>query len=247
MSDHRNIVRLLALSWDEIDMRSNNTEFFAPVLITELAHEVYPTLQAYYQNPSTAKTASMGREFLADIADGVAVLHDCGVLHGDLKPDNILLFKDEQSKFGLVAKVADFGFADVNGTRRGRTRRWAAPECLDGCPADIVGTAKAMTSAADIYSFGLLVLFVALGGREPRDSLKLRDEDFDTLRFSSNSTDAFRNLLPTLAVAEDSDDDENSKGPSSESIHSLMEATLQSDPSRRTPSLKHVRMLITGE
>ena len=41
---------------------------------------------------------------LAQIAHGIAELHTIGVTHGDLKPDNILLKRDEQSG-EIIAKV----------------------------------------------------------------------------------------------------------------------------------------------
>ena len=46
-----------------------------------------------------------------DIAQGLAFLHKLDVAHGDLTGGNVLLAKDETTKTGLVAKVADFGLA----------------------------------------------------------------------------------------------------------------------------------------
>jgi serine/threonine protein kinase len=248
MSDHRNIVRLLALSWDEIDLANDNTDLFAPLLITELAHEITPTLQGYYQDRSTDRAWGVSREFIADIADGVTVLHTCGVIHGDLKPENILLFRDRESGCGLIAKIGDFGYAGVDGLRRGRTRRWTAPECLDGCPSDILADARMMPIAADVYSFGLLVLFILLNGRSPTEALGLSDEGFDKLRFSSNGLETFQTLF-----RHDVNDrpywDKHEKHPSSlnQTVQVILEETLCRAPSRRTSSLKHIRKLITGE
>ena len=45
------------------------------------------------------------------IADAVAYLHEKGIMHGDLKPDNILLMSNE------VIKIADFGLAARFGQR----------------------------------------------------------------------------------------------------------------------------------
>ena len=44
-------------------------------------------------------------EVISQVAKGVAALHEAGIAHVDLKPDNILLWND------LSAKVADFGFS----------------------------------------------------------------------------------------------------------------------------------------
>ncbi|KAL9121918.1 MAG: hypothetical protein Q9187_001522 [Circinaria calcarea] len=77
---------------------------------------------------------------------------DRDIVHGDIKPDNILIFKDET---GFMAKVIDFG-CSCFGSRNddlvllSRTAQWAAPE---------VGTSHISIEAAklaDIYSYGML-------------------------------------------------------------------------------------------
>ena len=52
---------------------------------------------------------------LGQVASGVRHMHAQGFGHGDLKPENVLLF--DEGKEGVVAKVADFGMA------RGEARR----------------------------------------------------------------------------------------------------------------------------
>jgi eukaryotic-like serine/threonine-protein kinase len=41
---------------------------------------------------------------LADVAEGLAAVHTCGIIHGDLKPANVLLADDGP-------RVIDFGIA----------------------------------------------------------------------------------------------------------------------------------------
>ena len=54
-----------------------------------------------------------------------------GIVHGDVKPDNILIFKNREGR--LIAKLADFG-CSVLGTSRDELVRlpksepWFAPE-----------------------------------------------------------------------------------------------------------------------
>ncbi|MBA3532861.1 MAG: serine/threonine protein kinase, partial [Ardenticatenales bacterium] len=95
---------------------------------------------------------------LRDIAMGVAVAHEAGLIHRDLKPGNVLI-----SKQGEV-KVTDFGIArDMAGaglTEPGKvwgTSHYIAPEQAMGRP---------LTPAADIYSLGVL-LFELLTGKLP--------------------------------------------------------------------------------
>jgi serine/threonine protein kinase len=48
---------------------------------------------------------------LADIAAGMNYLHLRNCVHGDLKPANVLLKKQQGAPFGHVAKVSDFGLS----------------------------------------------------------------------------------------------------------------------------------------
>jgi len=97
---------------------------------------------------------------------GVAAAHAAGVIHRDLKPDNVVLAR---AAGGLeVPKVLDFGLSKPDGTDPGLatiTRRdvilgtpaFTAPEQLMG---------EAVDAGADIYSLGV-VLYTILAGRRP--------------------------------------------------------------------------------
>ena len=41
---------------------------------------------------------------LKDIASGMAYIHDLNVIHGDMKPENILIKKDKRRPVGIIAK-----------------------------------------------------------------------------------------------------------------------------------------------
>ncbi|MBZ0223831.1 MAG: serine/threonine-protein kinase [Dokdonella sp.] len=96
------------------------------------------------------------RTFLA-VLDAVDVAHRNLIVHGDLKPSNILVTDEGQVKlldFG-VARLLESETADIGGA--GLTPRYAAPEQLAG------GT---LTTATDIHALGL-VLCKLLTGRLP--------------------------------------------------------------------------------
>jgi eukaryotic-like serine/threonine-protein kinase len=90
------------------------------------------------------------------IAEGLAEAHRCGVLHRDLKPDNVLLTK------GGLPKLVDFGlakqiFADSKNERLVGTPNFMAPEVLLGSPA---------TNSSDVYALGVCY-FLTLTGQLP--------------------------------------------------------------------------------
>ena len=98
------------------------------------------------------------RDFIAifrDILNGVAYAHETGVIHRDLKPDNVFITDSSG------AKVVDFGLAHLKDitamTRTGfvlGTPRYMAPEQRAGMPID---------ERTDIYSIAVMMLECLIG------------------------------------------------------------------------------------
>ena len=111
--------------------------------------------------------------YLEQVCSGLAYAHDCGVIHRDIKPQNLLLTADAQ-----VVKIADFGVAKIEATEGAITRVgtniYAAPEhnpLVQTGPLDTASLAASaqphLTPAADIYSLAKTT-YTLLAGEAPR-------------------------------------------------------------------------------
>jgi serine/threonine protein kinase len=89
-----------------------------------------------------------------DVAKGLAAANDEKMIHGDIKPENILL--DEK----FTAKVVDFGIASVAG--QGSEGIWGTPYYI--APEKILR--QKPDGRSDMYSLGA-TLYHALAGRPP--------------------------------------------------------------------------------
>ncbi|MGH7623916.1 MAG: serine/threonine-protein kinase, partial [Gemmatimonadaceae bacterium] len=103
------------------------------------------------------------RRILAEVADALEYAHAHGVVHRDIKPDNILLS-------GGSAMVTDFGVAkalDAAATQAGSSELTGAGITL-GTPAymspEQAAASSAIDARSDIYSFGTMA-YEMFGGR----------------------------------------------------------------------------------
>jgi serine/threonine-protein kinase len=115
-----------------------------------------PTLSQWVRG-GRGKEASLGEKLalLKGVASGLAEAHRMGVIHRDLKPQNVILTPEG------VPKVLDFGIATAREaadfTQDGHfvgSPRYVSPEQVQGLPLDV---------RSDLYSFGLLAYFVLTG------------------------------------------------------------------------------------
>lgn len=94
----------------------------------------------------------------AQIADGLAYIHEQGIIHRDVKPSNVLLDAAGDaylSDFG-VAQLIDATGLTSTGTLLG-TAAYLSPEQVQGAAA---------TPAVDVYALGLVLLEALTGMRE---------------------------------------------------------------------------------
>jgi serine/threonine-protein kinase len=116
-------------------------------------------------------------DLMSQVLSAIAVAHDMGVIHRDLKPDNIMIVRATGDDGGAteVAKVCDFGIATLGAVQlpRGGDQASGPWVTMDG---SLVGTPGYMSPEqargetadprSDIYSAGV-ILYHLLTGRPP--------------------------------------------------------------------------------
>ena len=106
-----------------------------------------------------ALTIHQAIDFARQTADGLAAAHDQGIVHRDVKPDNLFITSD-----GRI-KILDFGIAKLTRPER-RNRRPRRRQHRNGCrdgdrhggymsPEQVRG--EAVDSRSDLFSFGAIL------------------------------------------------------------------------------------------
>jgi eukaryotic-like serine/threonine-protein kinase len=99
----------------------------------------------------------------AEVAGALAVAHRKGVIHGDVKPANILITEDDR------IKLTDFGMARLASRDSRDTPLLGSPAYW--CPEQILG--KPQDARSDIFSLGV-VLYEMVTGHRPFDADSLQ-------------------------------------------------------------------------
>ncbi len=159
----------------------------------------------------------VGADIIAQCADALAAAHDLGILHRDIKPDNIMISKRPDGTF--VVKLVDFGIARTMDrgtqqvTRTGfavGTPEYMSPEQLSGDVLD---------ARSDQYSLAL-VAFIALTGHEAFANSSSKESLIARLTSRPRRLDEVRDDLDWP-----------------NSIQSVFDKSLAPDPSDRFPSV----------
>ncbi|MFT3684446.1 MAG: serine/threonine-protein kinase [Phycisphaerales bacterium] len=126
-----------------------------------------PSLEQFADGMTPRKVAAL----MATVAEAVGYAHQRGVIHRDLKPDNVLIDSEGQPRvvdFGLARAESRWrpdGKEEPSVTREGQfvgSVAWSSPEHSSGNP-------DAVDTRSDVYSLGV-ILFKLLTGQMPYDT-----------------------------------------------------------------------------
>ena len=121
-----------------------------------------PTLRSALDSSGGRLGAKQALTVCSQIAQGLAAIHQRGILHRDVKPSNVM-WADERCS---DAKLLDFGIARAaEETDELTADRVAIGTARYMSPEQCRGTSQ-LTAATDLYALGV-VLFEALVGRHP--------------------------------------------------------------------------------
>ena len=97
---------------------------YGPILV--MGHITGQTLHSHIRRKKAqgGYTADEFRRIAHDVASSVAAIHQQGLVHGDLKPGNVMVTTNQDEGFGK-AIVLDFGFAKERARASARLARGA--------------------------------------------------------------------------------------------------------------------------
>jgi len=106
------------------------------------------------------------------LAEGLEYIHSKNLIHRDIKPGNVLIYVDPNTR-QITMKWADFGLSRIV-NQRGTftmssgfigTRNWYAPELLKLITEFQQSIERRGTVKSDVYALGLVFAYLLLNGK----------------------------------------------------------------------------------
>jgi serine/threonine protein kinase len=168
-----------------------------------------------------------------EIAQALAAIHRCGVIHGDIRLENILVFENHGQPKAKIGNFSNCALDTGDEIRLpGKKSYYTAPEADQPASASLL-------KQTDVYSYGLvfaafvLDLDIARNLGIPEHSLEKDKQD-----------NAVLDTMVAMAFEVDQFDGSRSQSLRSKLTTQVLELTLQRDPRRR--DLQQVLVLLSG-
>jgi predicted ATPase/phosphoribosyl 1,2-cyclic phosphodiesterase/anti-anti-sigma regulatory factor len=202
--DHRNIVKVF--EWDQqVGVSFRVEEFIAG-----------PTLQDVLMDRGTPLSVEQAVDIAFDITRALEYAHSWGVIHGDLKPQNVFLTSDGSRLSGFGLGLLEEGRSLLDAPLIFLTVSHLAPEQLLGHRLDV---------RTDLYALGV-ILYQLLTGRLPFEG-----SDREVMRAHLESSPVpLSKLNPDLSLT----------------LEHLVLKLLAKDPEDRYDSARQVRCVLEG-
>jgi serine/threonine protein kinase len=156
----RELVLLHSLQHPNILRPSESELTLEDGVLVRLVHRLPLATSSLYDSPTGSRSFRRLARILAETLSALAYLHAQGIVHGDLKPSNILLFPGGTA---VLADLSVTSFSDAadhlvpNGSLF-----WRAPECFAG---------ELYENPADTWGLGVTALDYLCGATYVRDCL----------------------------------------------------------------------------
>jgi serine/threonine protein kinase len=160
--DHRGVVKVL-----DDDVVKEGEDAGLAYLVMELLEG--ESLEARIERPPPLDE----RELLAIMDEVLAVLeaaHDKGVVHRDLKPDNIFLVAADAAQDGPRVKVLDFGLARLSDAATGSIAGMALGTPSYMSPEQAAGLVDEIDGRTDIFALGATAFRILTGGERVHEA-----------------------------------------------------------------------------
>lgn len=197
--DHQNVVKLIDGGEGKMEKSDGRSKFVYYIVLEYIQHG---ELFDFVYFPQCGFGEDFARLIFLSILDGLDAIHKAGVVHRDLKTENIMVSSDYE------IKIADFGFASIKEGKDGMgllhswlgTPNYAAPELHSKTP--YFGVCN------DIFALAV-TLFVLVTGSMPFKLAVIHDSHYSFIarndyagywnkrgiRLSNSFIDLFNNLV----------------------------------------------------